>query len=168
MSFDFGFSYIGLIYLLMLMVPNLIWAKHQPKDYGKYVGNENKVQAALERIGEVAVSAIVLVFTDFNLKPWSNWSWWLVVSFALMVLYEIYWIRYFRSDKTMQDFYRDLWGIPLAGATLPVAAFMLLAIYGRNMFLVVAVLILGVGHIGIHWMHWRESRRDDISISRRC
>ena len=36
------------------------------------------------------------------------------------------------------------------------AAFMLLAVYGRNVFLAVAVLILGVGHIGIHWMHWRE------------
>ena len=157
MSFNFGFSYTGLIFLLMLMVPNLVWTKHQPKDYDKYVGNENKVLAALERIGEVAVSAIVLVFTDFNLKPWSNWSWWLVASFALMVLYEIYWIRYFRSEKTMQDFYRDLWGIPLAGATLPVAAFMLLAVYGRNIFLAAAVLILGIGHIGIHWMHWRET-----------
>lgn len=156
MSFNFGFSYIGLIYLIMLMLPNLIWTKHQPKGYEKYVKNENKVLAALERIGEVAVSAIVLIFTDFNLKPWSNWSWWLVASFALMVLYEIYWIRYFRSEKTMQDFYRDLWGIPLAGATLPVAAFMLLAIYGKNIFLAVAVLVLGVGHIGIHWMHQRE------------
>lgn len=160
MSFNFGFSYIGLIYLLMLMVPNLIWAKHRPKNYEKYVGNENKVLAALERIGEVAVSVIVLVFNDFNIKPWTNWSWWLVVSFVLMVLYEIYWIRYFRSEKTMQDFYRDLWGIPLAGATLPVTAFMFLAVYGRNIFLAVAVLILGVGHIGIHWMHWRESHRD--------
>ena len=144
----------------MLMVPNLIWTKHQPKDYEKYAKKENKLLATLERIGEVAVSAIVLVFTDFNLKPWTNWSWWLVASFALMVLYEIYWIRYFRSEKTMQDFYRDLWGIPLAGATLPVVAFMLLAVYGRNIFLAAAVLILGVGHIGIHWMHLKESRRD--------
>ena len=143
----------------MLMIPNLIWVKHQPQGYDNYVGNENKVLAALERIGEVAVSAIVLVFIDFNFKPWSNWSWWLVVSFVLMVLYEVYWIRYFRSEKTMQDFYRELCGIPVAGATLPVAAFMLLAIYGRNIFLALAVIILGVGHIGIHWMHWRETRR---------
>lgn len=160
MSSNFGFSYIGLIYLVMLMVPNLIWTMHQPKDYDKFAKNENKVLAAFERTGEVAVSAIVLMFTDFNLKPWSSWSWWLVASFALMVLYEIYWIRYFRSEKTMKDFYRDLWGIPVAGATLPVAAFMLLAVYGRNVFLAVAVLILGVGHIGIHWMHWKESRSD--------
>ena len=44
-------------------------------------------------------------------------------SFLLMVLYEIYWIRYFRSEKRMEDFYSSLLGIPVAGATLPVAAF---------------------------------------------
>ena len=30
---NFGFSYIGLIYFLMLMVPNIIWSKK----YGKNV-----------------------------------------------------------------------------------------------------------------------------------
>ncbi len=50
----------------------------------------------------------------------------------------------------MGDFYSSLLGVPVAGATLPVAAFFLLAIYGRNIFLVLAGMILGVGHIGIH------------------
>ena len=93
----FGFSYVGLIFLVMLMLPNIIWTKNQPKDYEKYVVNENKVLLAFERVGEVLVSGIALVFSDFNIKPWSNWSWWLVIAFALMVLYEIFWIRYFRS-----------------------------------------------------------------------
>lgn len=152
----FGFSYVGLGYLVMLMLPNIIWTKNQPQDYEKYVGNENKILLALERTGEVLVSCAVLIFSDFNIKPWSNWSWWLVVSFALMVLYEIYWIRYFKSEKTMQNFYSSLLGIPVAGATLPVAAFMLLAVYGKNVILGASVLILGIGHIGIHLMHRKE------------
>lgn len=150
---NFGFSYVGLIYLVMLMTPNLIWTKHQPKDYEKYVGNENRALLGLERVGEVFVSCAVLIFSDFNIKPWSNWSWWLVLSFAGMVLYEMYWVRYFQSEKTMRDFYRSFLGIPVAGATLPVAAFGLLAIYGRNCVLAAAVLVLGIGHIGIHLMH---------------
>lgn len=152
----FGFSYVGLVWLVMLMVPNLIWTKHQPRDYDKYVGNENRLLLALERAGEVLVTALALIFSDFNLRPWSAWSWWLAASFVIMVLYEVFWIRYFRSEKTMADFYRGLLGIPLAGATLPVMAFMLLAVYGRNIPLAAAVVILGVGHIGIHWMHKRE------------
>lgn len=151
-----GFSYVGLIFLVMLMVPNMIWTKNQPKDYEKYVGNEKKVLLAFERIGEVLVSCAVLIFSDFNIKPWSNWSWYLVASFLLMVLYEIYWIRYFKSEKNMADFYSSILGIPVAGATLPVMAFLLLAIYGKNIVLGVSVLILGIGHIGIHLMHRKE------------
>lgn len=153
---NFGFSYVGLVYLVMLMLPNIIWTKNQPKDYEKYVGNENKVLLMFERVGEVLVSCAALVFSDFNIKPWSSWSWWLVVSFALMVLYEIFWIRYFRSEKTMEDFYSSILGIPVAGATLPVLAFLLLAVYGKNIVLGAAVIILGIGHIGIHLMHRRE------------
>lgn len=151
-----GFSYVGLIYLMMLTIPNIIWTKNQPQDYGKYADKENRVLLALERIGEVLVSCAALIFSDYNLKSWSNWSWWLVLSFVMMVLYEIYWIRYFRSEKMMSDFYSSLFGIPVAGASLPVAAFMLLAMYGKNMVLGIAVLILGIGHIGIHLAHRKE------------
>jgi hypothetical protein len=73
-----------------------------------------------------------------------------------MVLYEVFWIRYFKSEKTMKDFYSSILGIPVAGATLPVLAFLLLAVYGKNIILGVSVLILGIGHIGIHLMHLRE------------
>ena len=152
---NFGFSYVGLIFLVMLMLPNIIWTKNQPKDYDKYVANENKVLRAFERIGEVLVSCVSLVFSDFNIKPWSSWTWWLIAAF-LMALYEIYWIRYFKSEKTMKDFYSSILGIPVAGATLPVLAFLLLAVYGKSIVLGASVLILGIGHIGIHLMHKME------------
>lgn len=155
-AMHFGFSYVGLIYLVMLMLPNLLWTKNQPRDYGKYVPNENRILLAMERTGEVLVSALALIFSDFNLRPWSGWSVFLVLSFALMLLYEIFWIRYFRSPRTMKDFYSGILGIPVAGATLPVLAFLLLALYGRNILLGAAVVILGIGHIGIHLMHRKE------------
>lgn len=151
-----GFSYVGLIFLVMLILPNIIWTGNQPRDYKKYAANENKVLLAFERIGEVLVSCVVLIFSDFNVKPWSGWSWWLVLSFVWMLLYEIYWIRYFKSEKAMQDFYRSLLGIPHAGATLPVLALLMLSIYGENIVLGVAALIFGIGHIGIHFMHRKE------------
>ena len=65
-----GFSYMGLIYMLMLLLPNFLWVKNKPKDYENYVQNENGVLRVLERAGEIAVSYFVLFFTDFNLKPW--------------------------------------------------------------------------------------------------
>lgn len=153
---NFGFSYVGLIYLVMLFVPNLLWTKHKPKDYDNYVKNENKVLRIFENIGQVLVTCIVLIFKDFNVKFDSVWTIWLLISFVLMVLYEINWLRYFKSEKTMKDFYSSLLGIPVAGATLPVIAFLLLGVYGKNLLLVIAVLILGIGHIGIHLNHKKE------------
>ena len=152
---QFGFSYVGLIFLLMLFVPNILWAKHKPKDYETYTKNENRLLLALERIGEVAVTCLVLIFRDFNvrLEPWLAW---LIAAFALMVLYEAFWLRYFRSEHTMRDFYGSLLGIPVPGATLPVLAVLLLAVYGRNPFLFAAGIVLGIGHIGIHLMHRKE------------
>ena len=151
-----GFSYMGLIFLVMLMTPNFIWTKNKPKDYDKYVINESKVLLTLERVGEVMVTCLALIFSDFNPGEISTWDIWLFAACVVMILYEVYWIRYFRSEKTMKDFYSSLLGVPVAGATLPVVAFLLLGIYGRNPFLLTAVVVLGIGHIGIHWNHRKE------------
>lgn len=155
MSIHFGFSYIGLIFLVMLMVPNMIWTQNQPLNYDNYVKNENKILALLERIGEVSVTVIALFFG--NIDHFSI-SIWLIVAFGLMIIYEMYWLRYFRSEKTMQDFYYDYLGIPVAGATLPVVAFFLLGIYGQSILLIISTIILGIGHIGIHLQHQKETK----------
>ncbi len=153
---NFGFSYVGLIWLIMLFVPNMIWTKNQPKGYEEYVVNENKILLLFERVGEFVVSPLALIFSDFNFKGFNPWCLILLLSFLCMVLYEIYWIRYFKSEKTMEDFYSSILGVPVAGATLPVIAFFLLGVYGKNIPMLVASVILGIGHIGIHLAHRKE------------
>lgn len=122
-----GFSYIGLVFLLMLIIPNLIWTKHQPENYD--FRSENKVLLIFERAGQVLVTCTALVFSDFNLRPWSIWTLWLIAAAMFMLLYECWWVRYFKGRKTLDDFYSSLFGIPVAGAALPVAAFILLSVY---------------------------------------
>lgn len=158
---NLGFSYIGLIYLMMLMIPNMIWSKNKPLNYDKYSKNESKVLLVFERVGEVGNTCLALIFSDFNVNSISYWSIVLLVSFVLMLLYEVYWIRYFRSSKSMKDQYCSLLGIPVAGATLPVLSFLLLGIYGKNIFLIVSTVILGIGHIGIHLNHRKEALKEE-------
>lgn len=150
----FGFSYVGFVFMLMLIVPNMIWAKHQPKEY--IFKDENKVLLVFERVGQVGITGAALVFSDFNIHGWSVWSFWLIAAFVLMMLYECWWIRYFKSNRTWQDFYSSFLGIPVAGATLPVVAFFFLGLYGRVIWLIVSVIIFGIGHIGIHLQHRKE------------
>lgn len=98
-------------------------------------------------MGEISVTCLSLIFRDFNINEISGWTVILLIAFVLMVLYEVYWIRYFRSAKTMKDMYSSLLGIPVAGATLPVCAFCLLSIYGKTRFICCS------NHIG-DWTYW--------------
>ena len=150
----FGFSYVGLVFMLMLIVPNLIWTKYQPKEYD--FKDENKVLLVFERVGQVGITCTTLVFSDFHIHGWSVWSFWLIAAFVLMILYECWWIRYFKSNRTWKDFYSSFYGLPVAGAILPVVAFFFLGLYGRVSWLIVSVIIFGIGHIGIHLQHRRE------------
>lgn len=155
----FGFSYIGLIYMFMLQIPNIIWVRYKPDGYDP--SGENKMLLIIERIGQVLCTAAILFFSDTNPKKLEPWLVWFIVSALLMVLYECYWIRYFCGKKTLQDFYRSFCGVPAPGATLPVAAFLLLGIYGRLIWLIGASIILGIGHIGIHLQHIKKMKRNE-------
>lgn len=148
---DFGFSFVGLIFLVMLFVPNILWSRYQPEDYEKFSKNENRILLVLERIGEVLVTCLVLL-TAIKF----SWSLVLAIAFTLMIIYEFYWLRYFKGNHTMKDMYSSFLAIPLPGATLPVLAIFLLGIYANNVFLIISAIILGIGHIGIHYNHKKE------------
>ena len=71
--FHFGFSYVGVLYLLMLFFPNFLWTKYLPEGYEDSAKKENKVLLTFERIGEVLTCVIVLVFSDFLCISWNLW-----------------------------------------------------------------------------------------------
>ena len=150
---NFGFSYVGLIFLIMLFVPNIIWTKNKPREYDNYSKDENRTLSLIERIGQVLVVCCLFFADNISFTPWILV---LVMAFIFMILYELYWINYFRSPKTMKDMYSNFLGIPVAGATLPVLAFLFLGIYEMNLFLIFAVMILAIGHIGIHMEYERR------------
>jgi hypothetical protein len=155
----FGFSYIGLIYLVMLFIPNGIWAKHKP--YGYNADGENRILSLCERIGQIFCTVTILIFSDYNPTEFTSWIVWLFASAFLMLLYEAWWIKYFAGKKTLKSFYGNFLGIPLPGAMLPVIGFLLLGIYGKVIWLVISAVILGIGHIGIHILHIKTMRQNE-------
>lgn len=155
-----GISVVGIVFLLMLFIPNIIWSKKQPEGYEEASKRENKLLLALERAGEALVSTLVLIdrrHDSFSLSPRSGY---MILALILMILYELYWRKYFRSSRTLADMYSDYCGFPLAGASLPVFAVFLLGIYACNVFLTAAAVILGIGHIGIHLMHKKDIEKE--------
>lgn len=165
--YDIGFCVTGVVFLLMLFIPNIIWVRGaRPAGYDESAKKENKILLTLERVGEVLISVSLVMFKALDPKvlvlggvffEWRLLIW--IAAAVLMILYECYWIRYFRSPRTMGDFYASFAGFPVAGATLPVVACLLLGIYSGNAIVICVSVILGVGHIGIHLEHKKEAER---------
>ena len=155
---QFGFSIVGVVFLAMLFIPNIIWGRSLPPGYAEISKHENRTLLMLERIGEVATSCAAVIFVcplGFSL-PWLAW---LIIAFALMLLYELAWVRYFRGGRVLTDMYTPLGPIPIPLASLPVAAFVLLGIWCQSPVTIAAAVVLGIGHIGIHLGHAHELSR---------
>ena len=142
----------------MLFVPNIIWLKRQPEGYEELAPKENGILLVFERAGQTCVVAAAVLFSDYNPVEFSAWTAWLIVSAALLLLYEAAWIRYF-VKPTLRNFYGHFLLIPIPLASLPVFAFLLLGIYGKVIWLIIAAVIIGIGHIGIHIQHLRAVKK---------
>lgn len=152
---QFGFSIVGVVFLAMLFIPNIRWAKNQPLGYEELSRRESKVLLTFERIGQVLATASAVVFVcpqGFSLP----WLLWLLAAFLLMLLYELAWACYFEGGEKLDGMYQPLGPIPVPIASLPVAALALLGIWYQSPITVIAAVILGIGHIGIHLGHLRE------------
>ena len=61
--YDFGFCITGVVFLLMLFVPNIMWTrKGNQSDTLKVQKKKNKVLLMFERIGQVIVSTSLVIF----------------------------------------------------------------------------------------------------------
>lgn len=152
-----GFSYTGLIFLCCLFVPNILFAKNLPKD--RFRIEENAALTAVERAGQCLTFVLLLIFDDLNIHAIDLWTLWLGGALLLMAAYIICWVRYFTGKRVLSDMYRPFLGIPIPLAVLPVAAVLLLAVYGRVIWLGMAGVILGIGHIGITAQNWKAVKK---------
>lgn len=150
-----GISISGILFLLMLFIPNMRWTRRKPAGYGEISGYESRALLALERLGQAITTytAVLFVCPEGLSFPWILW---LAAAVLLMVLYEIAWARYFRGGEKLCDMYRPLGPIPVPIASLPIAAFVLLGVWHESPIAIISALILAVGHIGIHLGHARE------------
>lgn len=148
-----GFSWIGLVFLLMLFIPNILWARDAPPEFRHLSAAEPTSLVVFERVGQILACVTLLYTKSLQPRGFSAQSVLLVAALVLMILYELFWVRYFTGPRTAETFYRPFGGIPLPGAILPVAAMVCLGFYAGSPWIVVAAIILGIGHIGIHALH---------------
>jgi hypothetical protein len=105
----------------------------------------------VERIGQVG-SWVIPFFYQLTLASVID-----AVAFAIMIgalaLYYAGWIRYLVLRRTEELFYSSLLGIPLPMAVMPVIYFLSASVLLGSIWLMLAAIMLGVGHISVTWLH---------------
>lgn len=146
-----NFSFIGLIIVVLSLLPSIIMAFLPPTNV---IETKGKIALSVfETIGRIAVIAILL----FSKKSFDRKTdIWFILMCIFGLLYYIGWIRYFFFGRTFDLLYKPLWFIPVPLAIFPIMAFAFAAIWGRNIPLGIAVIIMAIGHIPQSFMYYNQ------------
>jgi len=132
------FNVFGLIIMLIIMVPNIIFAIEFKKEKNKC---KNKVMNILEQIGRYACM-ILMIFCigmrKFEFGSIEEFVIYFLGNIALLLIYVVIWILFFIKQKPWKS---------MALAIVPTAIFLLSGITLRHTELIIAAVIFGVAHI---------------------
>lgn len=130
----------GLIIVILMMVPNIIYAKKFKNQENKC---KNKFMNLMEQIGRYA-SIFLMVFNigiaEFGFYSLNVFVVYVIGNFLLLLIYWAVWFSYFREQK--------LWNSLLL-AILPTIIFLLNGITLMHILLIISAVIFGLGHIYI-------------------
>jgi hypothetical protein len=149
---------LGGIITLMVLLPNLLAVFFPPtvKLIDDQQQNDTLLQimTVVERIGQ-AGSFVIPFFYRLSLDSVMN-AVALTIMICTLALYYATWIRYLVLGREEALFNRSLLGIPLPMAVMPVIYFLSASVLLGSVWLMLAAVMLGVGHISVTWLHSRN------------
>jgi len=141
----------GLIIVILIMLPNIIYAI-------KFHGIDNKCKSNImnivEQIGRYS-SMFFIIFNiglvEYGFSSVEAFVIYFVGNTMLLIVYWIIWILYF-INKT-------LWK-SMALAIIPTAIFLLSGIASRHYLLVISAIIFGIGHV---YVTYQNAKYDELN-----
>ena len=128
----------GLIIVVLLLVPNIIYALKKRDRENKCT---NKLMIILEQIGRYG-SMLLMVFNiglaEFGFPSVGAFIVYLFGNILLLVIYWLIWVLYFREKTYWKQ---------MALALIPTFIFLLSGITMLHLLLVISAIIFGTGHI---------------------
>ena len=151
-----GFSIIGLLIAIFILIPNLLFVIFPPKNIPDGLKDAGIIFTLLERIGQVGCIVILSIslhnYQNLNIDIW----------FGLMVLciiiYYSLWIRYVIKGHDFSLCFKPLMFLPIPMAILPVLAFVFAALWGKSIYLGIAVVLLAIGHFTNSWNTYKLTK----------
>ena len=153
---------LGGIITLMILLPNLLAVFFPPKvkltDDQQQNDTRLQIMTVVERIGQAGCFVIPFFYRlplDIVMDAVA-----LTIMICTLALYYAGWIRYLVLGRAEELFNRSLLGIPLPMALMPVIYFLSASVLLGAVWLMLAAVMLGVGHISVTWLHSRRSEYD--------
>lgn len=136
----------GLIIMIILMIPNIIFALKEKNIQSKY---HNKVVEVIEQIGRFG--SMVLMIINIPLLEYGYWLHkgeiiYMALTGILALLYCFVWTLYFKKS-TMEK--------AMVLAIIPTIIFFISGVLQGKVLLIVTAVIFGVGHIIITYKNNR-------------
>lgn len=152
----FGFSWLGVAFVVTLFVPDIVWARNRPG--GPEPQATSSMALGLERLGQILVCAALITCEPLQIGAFDPASWLVVGAAALMAAYEVWWAKYFRKHRNEPGFFGGSLYIPIGGALLSITSLLLLGIYARDLLSIAAVAVLGIGRVAVDQEHRKQAR----------
>ena len=133
------FNYYGLIIMIGIMVPNIVYAVKK----GEFPVYENKAWQTLEQIGRYGCMAFMVFnipFVSFGYFFEQGQLVYLIVNGALLFVYILFWALCWKKQSLLRAY---------ALSVLPSLIFLFSAVMLRNIPLLVAALCFAPAHVFI-------------------
>ncbi|HBS45716.1 MAG TPA: hypothetical protein DEA91_16895 [Paenibacillus sp.] len=151
-----GFSLLGTLMAFILLAPSLLMIKFPPENVPSGVRDAGPIYTLLERAGQLGCIGILAISQDsFQQAEFG------VIAVFIILFIAIYyglWIRYIVKGRQFKLLWDPLGFIPIPMAVLPVCAFGLAAIWGKSIWLSIAVVCLAIGHLANSWYSYQCTR----------
>lgn len=132
------FNVFGLIIMVLIMIPNIIYGIKFKKAENKC---KNKVMNILEQIGRYSCMILMVVcigMRKFGFGSTEDFLIYFLGNIVLLLAYWVIWILFFIRRKPWKS---------MALAILPTLIFLLSGITLRHALLIISAVIFGVAHI---------------------
>lgn len=138
---------INIIIILLVLMPNILFSVFKPRNIPK---EESKtlvwlIVGIFESIGRM-VTVVLPFFWSVSLIG-KNKTIVLILMGIAIILYYLGWIRYFSNNREYKLLYEPLFFIPLPMAVCPILFLLLSGFLIESWPMVIASLILAVGHL---------------------
>lgn len=151
-----GFSLLGTLMALIILAPSLLIIKFPPKNVPAGVRDAGPVYTILERLGQMGcISILAISKVNFQHVEFD------IIAALIVLFIAIYyglWIRYIVKGRQFKLLWDPLGFIPIPMAVLPVCAFGLAAIWGKSIWLSLAVVCLAIGHVANSWHSYKHTK----------